>query len=366
MLACCAAVYLLLWNEGRAVQHARGVAAGLAGVVTIDPRRVDAAHDQKLVHVVGQATVEGTLADPLFGLTAPAVKLLRQVEMYQWEERKHEAPAPHSPGDAVVTWLYPKVWSSKIIFSGGFHESQQHANPTEFKLHEAEQVANNVTVGAMTLSPGLINQFNSYEPLPLTEQDAARLPAALHRQFKLFEGMLYQSQDPQHPAVGDVRIKFLVVKPARVSLIARQSGNTFVAWRSGDKSQPDLERLVVGEQTAADLYVAVVQTNSWLTWGLRGALFGLLWFGGTWVFKPVEFVGAFIPYVAELLGLGVRWCSFLMAAVVELVIVGIAWVGERPIVAIAAWLAAAAMTGFTFRRARRVPEATLSRAATAK
>src|SRR5262245_18526190 len=79
---------LLFWNEGRAVRTARSLEEGAGAVVSVSSTSVDPAHEGKLVHMTGEATTAETLEDPEFGVKAHALKLVRVVEMYQWEEEE--------------------------------------------------------------------------------------------------------------------------------------------------------------------------------------------------------------------------------------------------------------------------------------
>src|SRR5687768_4768732 len=77
---------VLWWNEGRAVRTARSLEEGAGAVVPVSPARVDPANEGKLVHLSGRATTSEILADPLFKVSANALRLRREVQMYQWTE----------------------------------------------------------------------------------------------------------------------------------------------------------------------------------------------------------------------------------------------------------------------------------------
>ena len=78
------AVFVLFWNEGRAVKRAEALQEGGGAVVTVSADKVDPANEGKLVHLTGAATTTETLADAEFGITTNALKLRRVAEMYQW------------------------------------------------------------------------------------------------------------------------------------------------------------------------------------------------------------------------------------------------------------------------------------------
>ena len=68
------------------MKTARSLTEGAAAVVSIEADTVDAANDTKLVHFTGEATTAETLSDSTFGMSKLAIKLKRNVEMYQWKE----------------------------------------------------------------------------------------------------------------------------------------------------------------------------------------------------------------------------------------------------------------------------------------
>ena len=86
LVALLVSVVLLFWNEGRAIHTTQGLAEGSGVVRSVSATSVDAANNGRLVHVVGDLTVAGPVADPDFGQRASGVRLLRKVEMYQWKE----------------------------------------------------------------------------------------------------------------------------------------------------------------------------------------------------------------------------------------------------------------------------------------
>ena len=84
-------VFLLFWNEGRAVQTALSLAEGAGIVVSVLPDTVDPANEGKLIHTSGPVTTDTVPTDPDFAISAPGVRLVRSTEMYQWiEEKKTE------------------------------------------------------------------------------------------------------------------------------------------------------------------------------------------------------------------------------------------------------------------------------------
>lgn len=110
---------LLWWNEGRAVRTAKGLRELGGSAVTVSAEKVDPAYEKKPVHMTAEATSEETLSDPDFPVSAQAIKLRRQVEMYQWQERKSSETKKRIGGgtETVTTYNYEKGWSDERIHS---------------------------------------------------------------------------------------------------------------------------------------------------------------------------------------------------------------------------------------------------------
>src|SRR5688500_14793884 len=77
-----AAFPLLWWNEGRSVKTAKSLAEGEKVAVHVEPNKVEAANDGKLVHMSGRAEAKDVVKDDVFGVSAPGlVKVKRLVEL---------------------------------------------------------------------------------------------------------------------------------------------------------------------------------------------------------------------------------------------------------------------------------------------
>ena len=108
---------LLFWNEGRAVKTATGLKDIGKQVVSIPADTVDPAMEGNVVHLTGEATTDETLADADLGVSAVAIKLQRNVEIYQWKEEEQKSSRKKVGGrkETTPTYSYKKVWTSAPI-----------------------------------------------------------------------------------------------------------------------------------------------------------------------------------------------------------------------------------------------------------
>ena len=155
-----AAIALLFWNEGRTVNRAKALNEGASAVITVDAAKVDPQNDGKLVHLSGEVATADVLEDLKFGVSVNAIKLVRKVESYQWQENEKSTTKRGSGGsqETTTTYTYEKVWSPELINSSSFKEAG-HENPATRPVDGAEYVASNVSLGAFRLSADLISRL---------------------------------------------------------------------------------------------------------------------------------------------------------------------------------------------------------------
>jgi len=340
---------LLVWNEGRAVKTARSLEEGAGAVISVAAERVDSGNQGKLVHVSGQATTSETLADPAFAVSVPALRLKRTVEMYQWqEETKSETRNKLGGGtETVKTYSYHKAWDDDTIDSSRFEHPEGHQNPADKPFRNQEWTAAVVKVGAFRLSSSQVSELDKFEPVAL--DPAAKLPAETAGLAKpqAAQNLFYVGKDPANPAIGDARISFKSVKPAVVSLVSQQNGETFEPYHA--KAGGTVDLLEYGEKSADVMFKAAQDANTTLTWILRGVGFFVMFLGLVLVFRPISVFGDVIPFVGTLLGAGLAVFAGGVAAALSLITIAISWLVFRPLVGISLLvLAAGAIAGLLY------------------
>ena len=323
---------LLFWNEGRSVKEYKTLKEGGGAVVSVAPDTVDTANAGKLLHMTGKANTDATLKDPVFAVSANALKLKRIVEMYQWKETSHSESKKKLGGgtETVTTYTYNKTWSDKAITSTNFKEPADHRNPGALPYASTEQVADTVSLGAFTLSSSLIGQINNFETLPVSNDTP--LPLTLKGKSKVYETGFYIGADPASPQLGDVRIEFKVAKPTVVSVIAKQVGNTFEPYSA--KAGGTIELLQTGAHTAEAMIQEAQESNRILTWLLRAAGFILMLIGLSMIFKLLSVLADVLPILGDIVGAGTGIISLLSAAVLSLITIAVAWIVYRPLLGI--------------------------------
>lgn len=323
----------LFWNEGRAVKTYKTLQEGGKTVIEVAADSVDAANEGKLIHVSGLANTEATLVDPDFGVSATALRLNRNVEMYQWKESSKSNTKKKLGGgtETVTEYTYSKAWSSRLVNAENFKKPEDHQNPDSMLFDSTEQIADQVDLGAFTLSPSLVERISEFEPLAVPGDTA--VPAGLEDTAMLYKSGFYIGTNPASPQVGDLRVTFEVVKPLEVSVIAKQRGTTFAPYTT--KTRGTLELLQTGVHTADEMIQMAQDSNKMLTWFLRLVGFILMLGGLNLVFKPLSVVADVLPIAGTIVGAGTGLISFLVAALGSLITIAIAWIVYRPLLGIA-------------------------------
>ena len=320
---------LLFWNEGRAVKTYKSLKEGSGIVVSVPADRVEPANQNKLVHVTGKAITEATLNDSVFGVSANALKLRREVEMYQWDEESHSTTEKKLGGgtETRTTYSYKKIWASHPISSSSFKKSGYN-NPGSMPYSDAEELANNVTLGAFTLPQSLVHKINNTQSLPIGNDVSLPEEMAGHRAQR-HDGGFYLGDNPSSPQIGDVRIKFEIVPMQEISVVAQQTGNSFTAYQT--EAGGTIELLQTGNKTAAAMFEKAQSDNKILTWILRAVGFFLMFAGLSMIFKVLSVLADVLPFLGNIVGAGTGFISFLIAGVLSLITIAIAWITFRPL-----------------------------------
>ena len=144
--------------------------------------------------------------------------------------------------------------------------------------------------------------------------------------------VLYFGRVPGSPEVGDVRVTFEKVVPAKVTVMAVVDGDSFKSYKS--KNGKRFERLVMGKKSGDEIVDSDKDANSMFTWILR--LVGILMvIGGLkGIFGFIETILKVVPFIAGIFGWGVGVICTVVGIVWSLIVIAIAWLFYRPLLAI--------------------------------
>ena len=89
-----------------------------------------------------------------------------------------------------------------------------------------------------------------------------------------------------------------------------------------------------GLHSAEEMFASAHSANRLLCWILRLVGFILIYSGFQMIFKPIAILVSFLPFLERLVGAGTSLISFLLALPITLVVIALAWLFYRPVLAI--------------------------------
>lgn len=344
----------LFWNEGRAVTTERSLTEGQAVVVSVPSEAVDPANEGKLVHLSGDIRTGETLSDADFGISAQGVRLVREVEMYQWrEEQESETETTLGGGEeTVTTYHYSKGWSDEPIDSSDFRYPSGHANPSMEIRGRSFQVEK-ATLGAFTLDKEVLDAVGGEERLDVKREQLAAINQALggSRTALVSDGRIFLGRDPAAPQIGDYRIAYELVPLGPASVVAKQSGSGFDAYQT---TAGDALLMVDRGTVSAEKMFADAQTeNVIVTWVLRGAGLVVLAVGFGLALAPLGVVADVVPFIGSIVRLGTGLAALLLAVLTGAATIALAWMWHRPLFALGVLVVGAAAAALIAALGRR-------------
>ena len=316
------ALGLQFWNEGRAMRRTQALDAASAQVQPLAQTEAGA-----LAHVSAAATASAPVLDPDFGVSTQGLALRREVEMFQWVEKRETRTERRADGSTrqVEEYRYERRWSEEHQDSSRFEKRSGHENPPPPPFRSQRFSADEVRVDGRVLDPRIVGEIGGWEPLPASTE---ALPPNLAASLRPFDGWLYSGENFDSPQVGDLRIRFARIPEGEVSLIAAAApGRLAPAKLRSDEAFFLIER---GQHTPEALIESARSSNSALAWGLRAGGFALLWMGFGLLLRPLVALAEWVPLLGRLVGGAATAVSFAFAAGFSLIAIGSGWLWYRP------------------------------------
>ena len=144
--------------------------------------------------------------------------------------------------------------------------------------------------------------------------------------------VLYFGRVPGSPEVGDVRVTFEKVVPAKCTVMAVVDGDSFKPYKA--KNGKRFQTLVMGKKSGDEIIDAEKEANNMFLWILRFVGVMMVIGGLKGVFGFIETILKVVPFIAGIFGWGVGVVCTIVGVVWSLIIIAIAWLFYRPILAI--------------------------------
>jgi hypothetical protein len=327
-----AAFPILFVNEGCAVKIAKGLGEGRGQVVTGASGQVNPQLEGKLVHMTGVASSKKGVTDAVLGIAAPgAIRLERLVEMYQWVEKTETKKEKKVGGkeETTKTTTYVSEVSSQD-FKIKEKDGEKLINPP-MPMKGGSVVANDVMLGAHTLTESLVSQLTGGTPVVIDQSAINALPESIRGRARIHDGGIFVG-DPASPKVGDLRIKLLKTDATDVSVVAKQSGNALGPWETSQGTT--IAMLDKGTLTADQMFSSAESANVARTWIVRFLGFLCMLIGFGMIFKPLSVVADVVPFIGSIVGMGTGIVAFALSAPLSLITIAVAWIVYRPILGV--------------------------------
>lgn len=365
LIAAC--TWLLWWNEGRTYKTAGAI--GEAQLVTQDVdnvSRVDSSLEGKVIHAVSRADTKDVIRDSLFGVETTAINIRREAEFYQYDENSHRETRKKLGGgeETITTYTYEAKWKDSPVDSNNFHDpSYRGRNIILADIKDEKFRARNVTFGAYKLPQFLADQIGGAEPMNLASVDMKAVASLINApkgyrasdMIHVQGSTVYIGENPGNPTIGDVRVSFTQTPPAEVSIVAKVTGNTFEPFTASNGYK--FSRLANGNHSSAAMFESARSENNIMAWILRviGVMFVI--FGLRLVFRPLSVIADVIPILGTVVEAGAGVVAFLIGLAWSLVVIAVAWVRFRPLLAGGLIAAALVLVIMSYMKGRKAAEA---------
>ena len=236
----------VLWvNERRYVKEAQIIISGKKICIEASPSSINPNYGNELVHLTGNAWNSEPLQDLEFDVVANnAAKLKRVIEVYQMNETSSSSTKRDSFGGGQTTvteYHYNSIWSKTFIESSSFHDfTYRNSNENVIFITTNEtNSAKVVKLGKFFLSPNQIEQLNRFESVAIPQSTLQNMPKIINstvntlwaNKSPVIEGPYIRlRQKSGVDNIGDIRISFEAVLCGPTTLVAQQSGETFVPY----------------------------------------------------------------------------------------------------------------------------------------
>ena len=339
---------VLFWNEGRAVETFKTLNEGSGVVINAPADVLDSANEGKLIHVSGYANTSNILTDAIMNISTTAIKLSRNVHMFQWVESSESETKKKVGGGTTTTttYSYYKEWSSSHHDSNQFKEQSGHQNPSAMPYQSTSWTAPKVNIGPYRLSQSLVGDIQNSEvfPVPVNHPNVGNLHES--------RGIL-TSQQNSEPQVGDIKVTYRAIMPTDVSVIAQQNGDTFIPYQAD--AGGNILMLEHGIVTAESMFVSAHADNVAMTWMLRIVGFFIMFFGIRMMFKVFVVLADVVPFLGSIANAGVGLISFVITLALSALTIGIAWIFYRPLLGISIIAITAGAIWWTRNKVKATP-----------
>ena len=324
---------VLFWNEGRTVERTQTLNEGSGAVISVDASMVSSMNQDKLVHFSAFLTTDEVLEDKTFQVKATALKLYRDVEMYQWVEdsETHSETAVGGEKTTTTTYSYSKKWRGSLESSNSFKKPEGHQNPQEMPLSDSHLTTSVAMAGAYNVPESMVNDLRHMKQFTL--DTSVVLPTYSNQKIAYYDGGYYLGTNSATPTVGDMKVSYRIMKPLDVSIIAQQRDNSLTTYNT--KAGGTINMIVTGTKSSQSMFKQAHEDNIMMMWILRAVGVIMMTIGLSLIFSPLAVIADVVPFIGSIVSGGTVLFAILISLVLSLVTISIAWIFYRPLIGLA-------------------------------
>ena len=144
--------------------------------------------------------------------------------------------------------------------------------------------------------------------------------------------VLYYGRVPGSPQIGDVRVTFEKIVPAKVTVMAVADGDSFKPFKA--KNGKRFETLVMGKKSGDEIIEDAQDANTMWTWMLRIVGIMLVISALKMIFGFLSMILKVVPFLSSIMGFGIGIVCTVIGVVWSLIVIAIAWIFYRPVLGI--------------------------------
>ncbi len=355
-LFCLTAIGGMSLNQQEAVYRAQTLAEGENRVIEIETYLVEPVNEGKLIHLTGEVRVNEILKDTLFDITAVNVLAFRRVvKMYQWTEKVSKKQ------DDTLDYRYDKIWLEQLIDSSLFELSQEHHNPAAMLITGQVTRAKQVKLGEFILPHNLIDKMTPSQWLPMTALSFWQVPENLasrlgEQKIQFYDGHYYIGHDSSLPQIGDLQIQFEMIPPETISVVAKQVNSSLMPYQT--QTAGEIELFELGTVSAEQMFYNAKKQNFFDILSESFGRFLIMGLGFYILFIALWLSKNTLPILGNPDNLKGWLISVVLAAVVSLILIALAWIDYSPLIGRTLLVIAVCLLYF-FKFARKSKQATL-------
>lgn len=318
-------IVLLWWNEGRSVEQSTALHEMKENIITLPDTKYSAKYNGQPALLQGEIKPLNELIDSAFGIHSDGLKLNRIVEMYQWKENTSSKSEDKLGGgtETVTTYDYAKEWSSSEINSDSFKHPEGHQNPK--MLYKSETFVTDAKIGDFHLDKAVVDHIS-------TSGDYAELNTTSDLNVTNHKNFLYIGKDAGQPQIGDIKISYKNAPAGVYTIAAKIQGGTLTDYTT--KNGKNFIFVRSGKVSAENIFKSELESNSILTWILRGVGLVLMFMGFSMMMGILSTLAKVIPFLGSLVGGVTGIIAGVLTLVVGSIVIALAWLSSRPLLSL--------------------------------